>query len=64
MVSGLSLMPGTLSAELEEDATSLVVHALTGSAMASVATLQARIRWLFGLPQDPQPSQSAGAPRP
>lgn len=48
MVSVLSLMPGTLSAELEDDGTTLVVHALTDSAMASVAALEARIQALFG----------------
>ena len=51
MVSVLSLMPGTLSAELEDDGTTLVVHALTDSAMASVGTLEARIQALFGVPR-------------
>lgn len=49
MVSILSLMPGTLSAELEDDGTTLVVHALTDSALTSVTTLHARIRALFGV---------------
>jgi len=49
MVSVLSLMPGTLSAELEDDGTTLVVHALTDSALTSVTTLEARIQALFGV---------------
>lgn len=50
MVSALSLMPGTLSAELEGGGDTLVVHALTPGAMASVSLLQSRIRRLFALP--------------
>ena len=49
MVSTLSLMPGTLSAELEDGGATLVVHALTDVAMDSVEQLQARIRWLFAV---------------
>ena len=49
MVSILSLMPGTLSAELEDDGATLVVHALTASALTSVTTLHTRIRALFGV---------------
>jgi multicomponent Na+:H+ antiporter subunit E len=49
MVSILSLMPGTLSAELEDDGATLVVHALTASALTSVSTLHERVRALFGV---------------
>jgi multicomponent Na+:H+ antiporter subunit E len=52
LVSALSMMPGTLSAELEDGGETLVVHALTGGAMTSVALLHARVRRLFGLPDD------------
>jgi len=48
-VSTLSLMPGTLSAELSDDGATLVVHALTTAALASVPRLQGRVRRLFGL---------------
>lgn len=50
MVSTLSLMPGTLSADLEDDGRTLVVHVLTAEAEASVAWLQARVARLFALP--------------
>jgi len=62
MVSVLSLMPGTLSAELEDDGTTLVVHALTASAMASVTTLHVQVRRLFGVAEgaaEPTPIASA-----
>ena len=59
MVSVLSLMPGTLSAELEDDGETLVVHALTDSAMESVEQLQGRIRWLFGLSYQAGPGDPA-----
>jgi multicomponent Na+:H+ antiporter subunit E len=49
MVSILSLMPGTLSVELEDDGATLVVHALTASALTSVTTLHVRVRELFGV---------------
>lgn len=49
MVSALSLMPGTLSAELDDGGATLVVHALSEVAMDSVEQLQARIRWLFAV---------------
>ena len=61
MVSVLSLMPGTLSAELDDDGASLVVHALTPAAMASVDQLQARIRRLFALPDEPDDTSAMGA---
>ncbi len=60
MVSVLSLMPGTLSAELEDDGASLVVHALTPAAMASVDQLQAQIRRLFALSAEPDGTGAAG----
>lgn len=49
MVSVLSLMPGTLSAELLDGGRTLVVHALTPAALDSVDALHRRIRRLFGL---------------
>ncbi len=61
MVSVLSLMPGTLSAELEGGGDVLVVHALTPGAMASVVLLQARIRRLFALPEDPPEARAEPA---
>lgn len=63
MVSILSLMPGTLSVELEDDGRSLVVHALTASALDSVTTLHRRVRALFGVADGGAgpPSQGADA---
>lgn len=66
MVSVLSLMPGTLSAELEDDGTTLVVHALTDSALTSVTTLETRIQALFGVAArgsgDAEGTADAGGP--
>jgi multicomponent Na+:H+ antiporter subunit E len=52
LVSILSLLPGTLSADLVDDGATLVVHTLTTGASASVERLQARIRWLFAFPEE------------
>lgn len=53
MVSMLSLLPGTLSAELQDDDI-LLVHALDGSdeqaTRASVARLEQELAWFFSLP--------------
>lgn len=53
MVSMLSLLPGTLSAELQDDDI-LLVHALDGSdakaTRNSVAELERRLAWFFSLP--------------
>lgn len=53
MVSILSLMPGTLSAELEADDI-LLVHVLDGShaeaARQDVANLERELAWFFSLP--------------
>ncbi len=65
MVSILSLMPGTLSVELEDDGETLVVHALTASALTSVTTLHTRIRALFGVDEGavkPMPSEPVNGP--
>jgi multicomponent Na+:H+ antiporter subunit E len=48
-VSVLSLMPGTLSADLVDGGRTLVVHALTDEAESSVGELQRRVRNLFAL---------------
>ncbi|MDZ7826958.1 MAG: Na+/H+ antiporter subunit E [Gammaproteobacteria bacterium] len=54
LVSILSLLPGTLSADLEE-ADLLVVHALTGEDSASVRRnvhrLESEVAWFFSLPE-------------
>jgi multicomponent Na+:H+ antiporter subunit E len=52
LVSILSLLPGTLSADLVDDGATLVVHTLTTGASASVERLQSRIRWLFAIPDE------------
>lgn len=52
-VSVLSLVPGTLSVDLEEDAQVLVVHVLAAEAVAGVAALERRVAWLFSLPPHP-----------
>ncbi len=49
MVSVISLLPGTLSADLSEDGEELIVHTLMPEAMESVQRLDRRIRWLFSL---------------
>jgi multicomponent Na+:H+ antiporter subunit E len=50
MVSVISLLPGTLSADLSNDGNQLVVHTLMPEAMDSVDRLDTRIRQLFSLP--------------
>ena len=49
MVSVISLLPGTLSADLSDDGKTLVVHTLMPGAMASVERLDRQIRHLFSL---------------
>jgi multicomponent Na+:H+ antiporter subunit E len=50
MLSVISLLPGTLSADMEgEDV--LLVHALTPQASSSIAPLEGWISWLFSLEQ-------------
>jgi multicomponent Na+:H+ antiporter subunit E len=55
-VSVLSLMPGTLSADLEEGGRILVVHALSDQAEASVAELERRVRGLFAVETERGPT--------
>ncbi|QOC24195.1 Na+/H+ antiporter subunit E [Wenzhouxiangella sp. AB-CW3] len=55
MVSVISLLPGTLSADLSDDGRELVVHLLMPEAMDSVSRLDRRIRHLFSL----EPRESA-----
>ncbi len=54
MVSILSLMPGTLSAELQDDDI-LLIHALDGSdeqaTRSSVTSLEQELAWFFSLPE-------------
>ena len=49
LISVISLLPGTLSAELRPDRDQLVVHALTEGGAAAVERLQQRIGWLFDI---------------
>lgn len=48
LISTISLLPGTLSAELKRDEHVLVIHALTHEGRESVERLQRRIGRLFG----------------
>lgn len=50
MISLVSLLPGTLSADLEDDDETLIVHGLTADAEISVRRLERWIAWLFALP--------------
>lgn len=50
LISTISLLPGTLSAELLRDQHVLVVHTLTDGGKESVARLERRIARLFSLP--------------
>ncbi len=52
LISIITLLPGTLSAELSFDGRHLVVHELTPGGRDSVAHLEAWIAWLFSLPDD------------
>ncbi len=47
LVSFVSLLPGTLSVELDEQRHCLVVHALTAEGMASVDRLEEKLKRLF-----------------
>jgi multicomponent Na+:H+ antiporter subunit E len=49
LVSVLSLMPGTLSADLEDGGDTVIVHVLTDGAAASLDPLRDRIADLFGV---------------
>jgi len=49
LISTISLLPGTLSAELDRDENVLVVHSLTGGGARSVERLEQRIARLFSL---------------
>ena len=49
MVSVISLLPGTLSADLSDDGHELIVHTLMPEGMASVERLDKHIRRLFSL---------------
>lgn len=51
MISVVSLLPGTLSADLKDDQL-LVVHGISGSPRQSVEALEKRISWLFSLDSD------------
>lgn len=48
LVSFVSLLPGTLSADLDEDRQCLIVHALTAESLASVSRLENILAWVFG----------------
>lgn len=47
LVSLVSLLPGTLSADLEKD--TLIVHALSEESAAGLRDLEQRVAWLFSL---------------
>ena len=50
LVAIVSLLPGTLSARLEDDGRVLCVHALSAEVLAGVAELEQRLARLFSLP--------------
>lgn len=50
MISLVSLLPGTLSADLEDGDKTLIVHILMPSAEDSIYRLEKWIEWLFSLP--------------
>jgi multicomponent Na+:H+ antiporter subunit E len=54
LISVISLLPGTLSAELQRDEHVLVVHTLADGGEESVQRLERRIARLFSVPE-PQP---------
>jgi multicomponent Na+:H+ antiporter subunit E len=54
LVSAVSLLPGTLSADLCAADNVLVVHSITGEPRAAVAALERRIARLFGLKLKPR----------
>lgn len=49
MVAVVSLLPGTLSADLDDDERVLIVHGLMPQAEASVVRLETWVQWLFSL---------------
>lgn len=48
LVGAISLLPGTLSVRLQEEA--LLVHSIAGDPACTIARLEARVSALFGLP--------------
>ncbi|MDT8409932.1 MAG: Na+/H+ antiporter subunit E [Wenzhouxiangellaceae bacterium] len=50
LISAISMLPGTLSADLEDHRQTLLVHSLHPKAAASIARLERMIHWLFSLP--------------
>ncbi len=55
LVSVISLLPGTLSADLDSDGKMLKVHAISEDPDIAVRTLQAQIAYLYGLIGTPRP---------
>jgi multicomponent Na+:H+ antiporter subunit E len=53
MVAVVSLLPGTLSADLEDNGQTLLIHALTPESGRAIGQLQDRILWLFSLQSPP-----------
>ena len=53
LISIVSLLPGTLSADMKDEQT-LLVHALTPRALDSVGELESWLAWFFSLPGDVQ----------
>jgi len=58
LISVISLLPGTLSAELQRDEHILVVHSLADGGEESVARLERRIARLFSVPEPPRGTTS------
>ena len=56
LISVISLLPGTLSAELRPTTNELVVHTLTEGGEAAVNRLEQRIAWLFNATRPEQVS--------
>lgn len=50
LISSISMLPGTLSADLEDHNRTLIVHSLNPGAEKSIARLERMVTWLFSLP--------------
>jgi multicomponent Na+:H+ antiporter subunit E len=61
LISIITLLPGTLSAELSGDGAHLVIHELTPGGRDAVLHLEDWIAWLFSLPEWPEYSPQGGS---
>lgn len=50
LMGALSLVPGTLSVDVEEDGRTILIHSLVGDTTSEARALEARIDRLFGVP--------------